>query len=157
MLVDPDLLSRARKDHRDAVIEVMSMQYPALYRMAHALSGRADVGNGIVQFVMRRAFAAIEHWKDEAAPQRWFRHHAIITIRRATKLTPTVESDTLILPEQREAFLLKRDGLTFEQVADLTGSNKNTVKSRLRYALGKLRDGLRERGLLEARAGGEEP
>jgi RNA polymerase sigma factor (sigma-70 family) len=102
MLVDPDLLVRARKDHRDAVIEVMSMQYPALYRMAHALAGRADVANGVVQFVMRRAFAAIDHWKDEAAPQRWFRHHAIITIRRATKHAPTVETDTLVPAADRE-------------------------------------------------------
>ena len=51
-------------------------------------------------------------------------------------------------PDQREAFLLKREGLTFEQIGEVTGTPKNTVKSRLRYALDKLRDGLVQRGLL---------
>ena len=54
------------------------------------------------------------------------------------------------LPEaQREAFLLKRRGLTFEAIAEVTEVSKNTVKSRLRYALDKLRAGLAERGLLD--------
>lgn len=54
-------------------------------------------------------------------------------------------------PEQREVFLLKevRD-LKLEDVARITGTNLNTVKSRLRYALA----GLRER-LTRAGVGGE--
>src|SRR5262249_49143819 len=55
--------------------------------------------------------------------------------------------------EQREAFLLKREGLTFDQTADLPGPGRNTVKSRLRYALEKLRAGLASRGLLAGPGG----
>jgi len=48
------------------------------------------------------------------------------------------------LPEaQRSAFLLKEEGgLTLEQIANCTGVGRETVKSRLRYALRSLRKGL---------------
>jgi RNA polymerase sigma-70 factor (ECF subfamily) len=52
--------------------------------------------------------------------------------------------------EQREALLLKVDGLTFDQIGAVTEVSKNTVKSRLRYALEKVRAGLERRGLLAA-------
>ena len=45
------------------------------------------------------------------------------------------------LPEaQREAFLLKENtGLSIEEIASITGVNSETAKSRLRYAVNKLR------------------
>ncbi len=48
------------------------------------------------------------------------------------------------LPEaQREAFLLKENtGLSVEQIAEITGVNAETAKSRIRYALNKLRQSL---------------
>jgi len=48
------------------------------------------------------------------------------------------------LPEaQREAFLLKEEaGLSLETIAQITGTGRETVKSRLRYALARLRRGL---------------
>ena len=43
-------------------------------------------------------------------------------------------------PAQRDAFLLQQEGdLTLEQIATLTGVGAETVKSRLRYAMAKLR------------------
>ena len=50
------------------------------------------------------------------------------------------------LPEpQREAFLLAEEGgLTLEEIAAATASGRETVKSRLRYAVGKLRHSLRD-------------
>jgi RNA polymerase sigma-70 factor (ECF subfamily) len=43
-------------------------------------------------------------------------------------------------PEQRSAFLLQAEGgLSVEEIAGATGSNFETVKSRLRYARAKLR------------------
>ncbi len=45
--------------------------------------------------------------------------------------------------EQRNAFLLKEEtGLSLEQIAEVTGTGFETVKSRLRYALKRLRTGL---------------
>ena len=43
-------------------------------------------------------------------------------------------------PEQREAFLLHEEaGLTLADIAAVTATNEETVKSRLRYAVKKLR------------------
>lgn len=50
------------------------------------------------------------------------------------------------LPEvQREAFLLAEEGgMTLEEIAAATGTGRETVKSRLRYAMAKLRAELKE-------------
>jgi RNA polymerase sigma-70 factor (ECF subfamily) len=46
---------------------------------------------------------------------------------------------------QREAFLLAEEGgLTLEEIAAATAAGRETVKSRLRYAVGKLRLSLRD-------------
>ena len=46
-------------------------------------------------------------------------------------------------PEQREAVLLHEEqDLTLDQIATVTGVGRETVKSRLRYALEKLRSGM---------------
>lgn len=50
------------------------------------------------------------------------------------------------LPEaQREAFLLQQEGgMSVEEIARATGVSRETAKSRLRYAMSKLREGMRE-------------
>lgn len=46
---------------------------------------------------------------------------------------------------QREAFLLAEEGgLSLGEIAEATGVNPETAKSRLRYAIAKLRAGLQE-------------
>lgn len=63
----------------------------------------------------------------------------------ATALTECLAS---LPPEQREVFWLKeQSGLTFAEIAEMTGTSPNTVKSRLRYALEKIRADLAARGL----------
>jgi len=47
--------------------------------------------------------------------------------------------------EQRDAFLLREEGgLSIEQIASVTGCNRETAKSRLRYAVNKLRSAIDE-------------
>jgi len=47
--------------------------------------------------------------------------------------------------EQRDAFLLHEEaGLNIDQIASVTGSNRETAKSRLRYAVRKLRAAIEE-------------
>jgi len=50
------------------------------------------------------------------------------------------------LPEaQREAFLMHEDGgMNVDAIADATGVNRETAKSRLRYAIARLRRGMQE-------------
>lgn len=52
----------------------------------------------------------------------------------------------IALPEQqRTAFLLQQEaGLSLEQIAEVTGVNRETVKSRLRYAMQRLREAVVE-------------
>jgi RNA polymerase sigma factor (sigma-70 family) len=46
-------------------------------------------------------------------------------------------------PAQREVFLLQQEGgLSLAEIAELTGASAETVKSRLRYAVAKLRENL---------------
>ena len=46
---------------------------------------------------------------------------------------------------QREAFLLQHESeMSIEEIAAATGVNRETAKSRLRYALAKLREGLKQ-------------
>lgn len=46
---------------------------------------------------------------------------------------------------QRETFLLSEEGeLTLEEIAAATGTNRETAKSRLRYAVNKLRSALKD-------------
>jgi len=48
-------------------------------------------------------------------------------------------------PAQREAFLLQAEGgLSLEAIAEATGTGRETVKSRLRYAFDKLRAGMKD-------------
>ena len=47
--------------------------------------------------------------------------------------------------EQKEVFVLKEDaGLSVEQIANIIDVNVETAKSRLRYAIQKIREGLKE-------------
>ena len=47
--------------------------------------------------------------------------------------------------EQRDVFLLHEEaGLTIDEIASVTGSKRETAKSRLRYAVNKLRDAISE-------------
>lgn len=62
---------------------------------------------------------------------------------------PKLEAALQALPtEQREVFLLREyAGLRFGEIAEVTGTPENTVKSRMRYALEALRAELAARGI----------
>lgn len=54
-----------------------------------------------------------------------------------------------LAPEQKEVLLLReRAGLSFKEIASITGAPLNTVKTRMHYALGHLRKNLDRAALL---------
>jgi RNA polymerase sigma-70 factor, ECF subfamily len=65
---------------------------------------------------------------------------------QARELRVRIEQAIAALPdEQREVFLLReRAGLPFREIASIVGVPENTVKSRMRYALTRLREALAE-------------
>lgn len=67
------------------------------------------------------------------------------------RLRPLLEQALSALPdEQREVFLLREySGIAFKEIAQVTGTSENTVKSRMRYALEGLRRRLSELGVTD--------
>jgi RNA polymerase sigma-70 factor (ECF subfamily) len=110
-----------------------------LYRMAH---------NRLVDHYRRQASGVPISYDDDGespmeqiadAPQRQPDNE--LEARRQARRLRSLIAD---LPEaQREAFLLSEEGgLTLKEIAQTTGVNAETAKSRLRYAIAKLRAGL---------------
>lgn len=110
-----------------------------LYRLAH---------NRLIDHYRRRAPAALVSFDDEEgvpevpAGREAEPHVAYEAKAQAGRVLELLES----LPAaQREAFVLQQEaGLTLEEIAEATGAGRETVKSRLRYATAKLREGLSE-------------
>jgi RNA polymerase sigma-70 factor (ECF subfamily) len=109
-----------------------------LYRLAH---------NRLIDHYRRRAPAAIVSFDDEdAAPAeppapRHEQPDAVYDSKqRAARLLALLAE----LPEaQREAFVLQHEsGMSVEEIAEATGVSRETAKSRLRYAMTKLRAGM---------------
>jgi RNA polymerase sigma-70 factor, ECF subfamily len=114
-----------------------------IFRIAHNL---------LVDHYRRADHAALAAFEDgevlqavlEAAPDEPFRQPEaqLVRERLAHRLLAAIEA----LPApQREAFLLHQEGeMTVEDIAATTGVGRETAKSRLRYALARLRTSLRE-------------
>ncbi len=100
MEITADLVDRARKYDSAALSEVLAAHYAGVYRMSMGLSGREDVGRGIMRYVMKRSLHAAPKWTQEGAPTRWFNHHTILTARRAKKHRPQPHEDLLVTQAQ---------------------------------------------------------
>lgn len=107
---------------------------PWLYRIAH---------NRVIDAWRRErgGFDALvdDETVDAAAPDVARLHRLRDCVERLLALLSA-------LPEvQRSAFLLQQEGgLTLEQIGSITGVERETVKSRLRYATNRLRKGLED-------------
>lgn len=71
-------------------------------------------------------------------------------LARGVEVENALQATLASLPtEQSEVFWLKeKSGLTLTEIAHMTGVSENTVKSRLRYALEKIRANLKQQGFL---------
>jgi RNA polymerase sigma-70 factor (ECF subfamily) len=74
------------------------------------------------------------------ASEQWQPEQQLAATRQAQQLLELMAR----LPEaQREALLLREEaGLSLDEIAQATGVNVETAKSRLRYAVAKLREGM---------------
>ncbi|MFO1435034.1 MAG: RNA polymerase sigma factor [Gammaproteobacteria bacterium] len=114
-----------------------------LYRIAH---------NRLVDHVRRqgdRQFVSLHGHDDEDDPPPDIADAETNTPEArqwaAQQLERVVELVEALPAAQREAFLLHHEGdLNIDAIAEATGVNRETAKSRLRYALNKLRQGLEE-------------
>src|SRR5271165_3054145 len=111
-----------------------------LYRLAHNRLIDHHRASGHLKLVSANdeahedAVAALPSAADDEPPARAERRELGERLRAAVAALP---------PAQREAFLLQQEGgLSLAEIAELTGAGAETVKSRLRYALAKLRENL---------------
>lgn len=89
----------------------------------------------------------VDHWRRQKPDQNDETVDTIDAIVDENNVTPEKEivysqinSAIRQLPgEQRDTFLLQQQGFSQSEIAEITGSGKETVKSRLRYATNTLR------------------
>lgn len=106
-----------------------------LYRMAH---------NRLVDYY-RLARLATEPLDDELPVAAAEHEQPDAQLQSQGRLRSVLQALAGLPLEQRQAFLLKEEGgLSLEEIADATGVGRETVKSRLRYALAKLREVLKD-------------
>jgi RNA polymerase sigma-70 factor, ECF subfamily len=127
-------LIRARRNY---TVQAKFTTY--LYRLAH---------NRLIDYYRRNSHAAMVSFEEEEREaitelpnERERPQDEILDSRRQAQRLLALIAE---LPEaQREAFLLQQEGgMSVEQIAAATGVTRETAKSRLRYALAKLRRGM---------------
>ena len=105
-----------------------------LYRIAH---------NKLIDHYRRNSKAALESYDEHnIEPTTHSPEDDVVAQQQHGKFIQLLEQ----LPEaQREAFLLKEEtGLNLEEIACITGSQVEAIKSRLRYAVKRLKAGMEE-------------
>jgi RNA polymerase sigma-70 factor (ECF subfamily) len=110
-----------------------------LYRLAHnrLIDHYRRNGRATVVSLDQDDGEAVADPPDERKPPQ---DEALDAKRQAERLLGLIGE----LPEpQREAFLLQQEGgMSVEEIAQATGVSRETAKSRLRYAMAKLRRGM---------------
>jgi len=91
-----DIINRARRSDRRAVETLLSESYPAMHRIAHALTGDPKLAPQIVRLVLRRAVLVMPRWRNGITPENWFYHHMLLTARGASPLPVAIGRDLLI-------------------------------------------------------------
>lgn len=110
-----------------------------LYRIAH---------NRLIDYYRQHGIQLESPLPDDEEDDGWHgeNHHGphqiVVAREQAVRVLEVIDNMPI---EQREAFLLfEEGGLTVEEIAEATSVNKETAKSRLRYAFNKLRRALEE-------------
>lgn len=148
----------------------LEAELPGLRRYARALARDTEAANDLVQETVLRAVARWEQWRGEAPLKSWLfaiLRNTFLQSARARARWRTVSADLAVTmrddaapaavdplflrdlsaaledltPEQREIlFLVAVEGLSYREVAELTGARIGTVMSRLSRARAVLRD-----------------
>jgi len=130
------------------------------------------IAEDIFQDVWFRVIRALEKFENNGGFPAWIftiAHNRLTDYWRANKVEVSELSDDLqntahstetmhliqncierllkllekLKPEQRDAFVMQQEsGLTLDQIAEVSNCGRETIKSRLRYAMQKLRKGL---------------
>ena len=78
------------------MIQLLADFYPPVYRTAAALTGRQDAARAVSRKVMIDGLNRLPSFADPAEPDRWFRHHAVLSARRAKGPPVSTKQDALV-------------------------------------------------------------
>ena len=169
---DETLIQRYRAGHAGAFDQLYARYRQPLFSYLHRQVNQQGLAEDLFQDIWMRVINNLEQWQDDGHFKAWlFRvaHNRLIDHWRAQKPAAADAEDDIqsaqpwperwallsqcvellfkllagLNPQQRDAFVLQQEsGLTLEQIASVCGCNRETVKSRLRYAVQRLRQGL---------------
>jgi len=171
---DEQLMHQYAKGDAKAFDQLYARHRSALYRYFNRQVNNASTANDLYQGAWEKIIKSRDKYRRTAPFTAWMyriAHNHLIDYYRRLKPDDSVESEVLpdqqpgpaqgaisgeqheqlkaeitALPaEQRNTLLLKLEtGLKMEEIASVTGVSKETVKSRLRYAIDKLKRSLVE-------------
>lgn len=120
--------------------------WASVIKSRHGYEPRARFATWLYRLAHNRL---VDHWRaerpqdgleaadDVAAPEH---HTPAARATQAEQGTRLMQALAALAPEQRDAFLLQAEGgMSLGEIATVQGVGRETVKSRLRYALAKLR------------------
>ena len=127
---------------RAGLTAVLLGEYPAAYRLAVGLCGRADVAGAVAARVLDRAAVAAGRWGSAEQASRWFIRYTVLTARLALK-----DADQPVLPwlapltsQQREAIVLHHGvGLDLHRMAAAMDCSSQAAVNHLVAATEQLR------------------
>jgi DNA-directed RNA polymerase specialized sigma24 family protein len=96
MAISEELLDKAMKSDRAAMEAVLVDVYPAVFRVANALTGRAGAARLVLNDVLRRSLRVLPKWRRGVVPENWYYHHTIIAARQAAAAPPELRDDVLV-------------------------------------------------------------
>jgi DNA-directed RNA polymerase specialized sigma24 family protein len=100
--ISDDLLRRARRYDRRAIEAILCGAYPAVFRIARALTGQSGAARAVGGRVIRRGARVLPTWRPGAFPENWFYHHTLLATRESTTPPPALPDDPLIVDAQTD-------------------------------------------------------
>jgi len=171
---DEQLMQQYAKGNAGAFDQLYTRHRGALYRYFRRQVSDEATANDLYQGVWEKIIKARKKYRSSSPFTAWIyriAHNHLVDYYRSVKPVAQTEIETLaakqaepaehaidgqqrqnlqaniaaLPPEQRNTLLLKLEtGLKMEEIATVTGASRETVKSRLRYALDKLKRSLVE-------------
>ena len=96
MSLPPEVLEQAIRLDPGAVAQLFAAHFIRVYRIAFALSGRADTGREIARAVFRRSVDVIPKWDPSGDPEHWFHRYTIQLARQHSNQHPAIQHDLLV-------------------------------------------------------------
>lgn len=168
-MIDDELIRRIRRGDEAAAEELIRRWYPSVLRYCRYRLRGGEAAADMTQETFLRLFRSLDSYRREGKFKAYLfsiANRLCIDENRREPVYPLQEEDgaadsrdemrqiedrdeirgllAALPPEQREAVLLRYgEGLSYRDIAKVTGCNLRTAQSRVKYALRAMRKGMR--------------